>query len=165
MGTEVAMATMKEAATEFLSKRRIAVAGVSRTPGGAHGGNVVYQRLRDRGYDVYGVNPHASGVEGDTCFPTLASIPGGVEAVVIATRPEVAEAVMEDCISLGIKHVWMHRGIGAGSVSHGAAELGRAAGLTVIEGGCPLMFDPAADVGHKMLRGVLSVVGRLPKAV
>jgi hypothetical protein len=41
MGTEVAMATMKEAATEFLSKKRIAVVGVSRTPGGAHGGNVV----------------------------------------------------------------------------------------------------------------------------
>ena len=40
---EVAVATMKEAASEFLANKRIAVTGVSRTPKG-HGANVVYQR-------------------------------------------------------------------------------------------------------------------------
>jgi predicted CoA-binding protein len=159
------MATMKEATTEFLSKKRIAVAGVSRESGGAHGGNPVYRRLRDRGYDVYAVNPNAEQVEGDICFPNLGTIPGGVDAVVIATHPDAAPAVMQDCIALGIKHVWMHRGPGAGSVSPEAAELGRGEGITVIEGGCPLMYAPTADVGHKVLKGVLSLVGRVPKQV
>jgi len=48
------MATIKEAATEFLATKRIAVTGVSRNAQG-HGSNVVYQRLRDRhpmGLDV-----------------------------------------------------------------------------------------------------------------
>ena len=54
---------------------------------GGHGGNVVYQRLRDRGYEVFAVNPNAEEVEGDPCYHDLRSIPGGVEAVVIATRP------------------------------------------------------------------------------
>ena len=157
--------TMKDAATEFLNKKRIAVAGVSRQTGGAHGGNPVYQRLRKRGYNVYAVNPNAHELEGDMSYPNLASIPGGVDAVVIATSPAHAEDVMKDCISLGIKHVWMHRGVGAGSVSHEAAEMGREKGIRVIEGGCPLMYAPTADPAHQVLRGVLSMVGRIPKKV
>jgi len=156
---------MKEAASKFLAKKRIAVAGVSRESGGSHGGNPVYVRLRDRGYDVYAVNPNADQVEGDDAYPNLGTIPGGVDAVVIATRPEVAPSVMEECINLGINYVWMHRGPGAGSVSHEAAEMGRKAGVQVIEGGCPLMYGPTGDVGHKVLRGVLSMVGRIPKQV
>ena len=157
--------TMKDATTRFLKKKRIAVAGVSRQTGGAHGGNPVYQRLRKRGYNVYAVNPNAHELEGDMSYPNLASIPGGVDAVVIATSPAHAEDVMKDCISLGIKHVWMHRGVGAGSVSHEAAEMGREKGIRVIEGGCPLMYAPTADPVHQVLRGVLSVVGRIPKSV
>lgn len=159
------MAIMKEAAAEFLAKKRIAVAGVSRESGGAHGGNPVYTRLRDRGYNVFAVNPNADTVEGDPCYPNLTTIPGGVEAVVIATHPDVAPDVMKDCIAAGVKHVWMHRGPGAGSVSHEAAEIGRSEGIAVIEGGCPLMYAPTADVGHKVLKGVLSLVGRIPKTV
>ncbi len=159
------MATMKQAAAEFLSKKRIAVVGVSRETGGAHGGNPVYQRLRQRGYDVYAVNPNADKVEGDTCYPNLGTIPGGVDAVVIATRPEVAENVIKECAALGVDHVWMHRGIGSGSVSHEAAELGRSEGIAVIEGGCPLMYAPTADPGHTVLKGVLSLVGRIPRQV
>jgi predicted CoA-binding protein len=159
------MATMKQAAAEFLSKKRIAVVGVSRETGGSHGGNPVYQRLRQRGYDVYAVNPNADKVEGDTCYPNLGTIPGGVDAVVIATRPEVAENVVKECAALGVDHVWMHRGIGSGSVSHEAAELGRGEGIAVIEGGCPLMYAPTADPGHTVLKGVLSLVGRIPRQV
>ena len=130
------MATMKEAATEFLDHKRVAVTGVSRTPGN-HGSNVVYKRLRERGYDVFAVNPNAEVVEGDRAYHDLRSIPGGVEAVVIGTRPEIAEQTMGECADLGIKHVWMHRGPGVGSVSETATAYGRERGITVIAGGCP----------------------------
>jgi predicted CoA-binding protein len=107
------MPSVKEAATAFLANKRVAVTGVSRTPK-SHGSNVVYQRLRERGYEVFGVNPNATEVEGDRCYKDLQSIPGGVQAVVIGTRPELAEGTMRECAELGIKHVWMHRGPGAG---------------------------------------------------
>lgn len=158
------MGTMREAATAFLANRRIAVTGVSRNPQG-HGGNAVYQRLRDRGYQVFAVNPNAGTVEGDTAYPDLAAIPGGVDAVVIATRPEQALATVEACAALGIEHVWMHRAFGQGSVSPEAAALGRQLGITVIDGGCPLMFDPTADGAHKCLRAVLSLTGNVPRRV
>jgi predicted CoA-binding protein len=156
------MQSVNEAAAAFLANKRVAVTGVSRTPK-THGSNSVYKRLRDRGYEVFAVNPNAAEVEGDRSYSDLTSIPGGVEAVVIATRPEFAEATMRECAELGIKHVWMHHGSGASSVSKPAAEYGRQHGITVIDGGCPLMFGPTADLGHKVMRVALS--RRVPKQV
>jgi predicted CoA-binding protein len=156
------MATMQEAATEFLSHKRVAVTGVSRKPKN-HGSNTVYKRLRERGFDVFAVNPNADEVEGDPAFHDLGSIPGGVDAVVIGTRPERAEQTMHECAELGIKHVWMHRGPGAGSVSDAATTYGRENGITVIDGGCPCMFAPTADLGHKLMR--LVYASKVPKQV
>jgi len=158
------MRKIKEAASEFLASKRVAVTGVSRQPKN-HGSNVVYQRLRERGYEVFAVNPNADEVEGDPCYHDLRSIPGGVDAVVIATRPEIAEETMRECAELGIKHVWMHRGPGAGSVSEAAADYGRQRGIAVIDGGCPCMFDPTADLGHKAMRVVFSLTGNVPRQV
>jgi predicted CoA-binding protein len=158
------MPSIQEAAAEFLTQKRIGVTGVSRNPLG-HGSNAVYQRLRQRGYLVFAVNPNADQVEGDRCFHDLRSIPGGVDAVVIGTRPEAAEATLRECAELGIKHVWMHRAFGCGSVSPAAAAWGREHGIRVIDGGCPLMFGPTADAGHKVMRWVLTLTGRVPKQV
>ena len=154
------MQSINQAAAAFLASKRVAVTGVSRTPR-AHGSNNVYRRLRERGYQVFAVNPNTDQVEGDRCYQDLKSIPGGVEAVVIGTRPEIAEDTMRECAELGITRVWMHRGPGAGSVSAAATSYGRAHGIAVIDGGCPLMFAPTADLGHKIMRRVYA--GHVPK--
>jgi hypothetical protein len=57
----------------------------------------------------------------------------------------------------------MHWGGGASSVSAAATECGRQHGITVIDGGCPLMFAPTADLGHKLMRVVLA--RRVPSQV
>ena len=156
------MQSVEEAASAFLANKRVAVTGVSRTPK-THGSNNVYRRFRERGYEVFAVNPNADEVEGDRSYPDLRSIPGGVEAVVIATRPEFAEDTMRECAELGIKQVWMHKGVGAGSVSAAATDYGRQHGITVIDGGCPLMFGPTADFSHKVLKFIYA--GNVPKQV
>jgi predicted CoA-binding protein len=156
------MPTMKEAAAAFLANKRIAVTGVSRRPK-EHGSNTVFKRLRDRGYEVFAVNPNADEVEGAPSYHDLKSIPGGVDAVVIATAPDKAEGTMRECDELGINQVWMHRGPGSGSVSDAATAYGREHGITVIDGGCPLMFEPAADFGHKVMRVIFR--SHVPKTV
>jgi uncharacterized protein len=158
------MRPIKEAAGSFLAQKRIAVTGVSRRAEG-HGSNIVFQRLRDRGYEVFAINPNARTLEGAPCYPNLKSVPGGVDAVVIGTRPEIANETMRECVELGIHHVWMHRSFGTGSVSDVATDLGRRHGIEVIDGGCPLMFEPTADPGHKVMCFMLKLTGNVPRAV
>jgi predicted CoA-binding protein len=156
------MVSVKEAAAEFLAMKRIAVTGVSRNPKG-HGANLIFNRLRDRGYEVFAVNPGADEVEGVRCYHALRDIPGGVDAVVMGTKPATTAQTMRECAELGIKYTWMHGpAFGPGSVSEEATTFGREHGITVIDGGCPLMFKPTADFGHKMMR-VMS--GKVPKQV
>ena len=162
--TTVIEMKIEQAAEEFLSCRRIAVTGVSHAPKG-HGSNAVYQRLRQRGYDVFAVNPNAQTVEGDQAYADLRSIPGGVEAVVIGTRPEHALDTVREAGELGITRVWMHRSVDAGSVSPEAAAYAREHAITVIEGGCPLMFGQASDGGHKVMCWVLKLTGSVPRTV
>lgn len=145
------MVPTKQAAAAFLACKRIAVTGVSRNPSG-HGSNAVMNRLRRRGYDVVAINPNADEIDGVPCYHCLADVPGSVEAVVIGTKPERAAATMHDVVDLGITKVWMHRAFGQGSVDDAATADGREHGVTVIDGGCPLMFDPTADLGHKVLK-------------
>lgn len=156
------MQTIQTAATAFLASKRVAVTGVSRKSKD-HGANYVYKRFKERGYEVFAVNPNATLVEGDACYPDLKSIPGGVEAVIIGTRPEFAEATIRECVELGITRVWMHHGAGASSVSSTATDYGRDHGITVIDGGCPLMFGRTADLGHKVMRFIYAA--NVPKQV
>jgi uncharacterized protein len=158
------MVAVKDAAQDFLAQRRIAVTGVSRQARG-HGSNAVLQGLRKRGYEVFAVNPNADEVEGGPCYHTLAEIPGGVDAVVVGTRAELAEATVRECEQLGIGTVWLHRSMGAGSASPTAAAYGKAHGIRVINGGCPLMFGADADGGHKVMRFVCRLTGAVPRSV
>lgn len=157
--------TLAVQAEDFLSQKRIAVVGVSRTNGT---GNGIFTALRDRGYDVVPVNPHATEIAGATCYPSLKAIPGGVNAVIIVTRPETTEQVVGECAEVGVTHVWMHHnalfGAGNSSVSDTAVAFCRAHGIDVIPGACPLMYGPHADFGHKCMRWILGVSGKLPQA-
>lgn len=154
----------RDAAEQFLACKRIAVTGVSRTPQG-HGGNNVARRLRERGYGVFNVNPNATELDGQPCFPDLKAIPGGVEAVVIATRPERALQTLQEAAELGVKYVWMHSDGSQGSVSPEAAAYGRQHGMVVIDGGCPLMFGATSDGGHRFMCFFLTLAGKVPRTV
>ncbi len=157
------MTTLEERTRDFLAQKRIAVAGVSR--GSQEAANLIYRKLRDTGHEVFATNPKTADVEGDPCYPDLAAIPGGVDAVVVATPPAAAEAVVRQCSELGVDRVWMHRAFGAGSVSDAAVAHCREHGIAVIPGGCPMMFLEPVDVGHKCIRWFLKATGRLPAPV
>jgi predicted CoA-binding protein len=157
------MTTLREAADEFLAQHRIAVAGVSRDA--KMPANLIYRRLRDNGYEVFAVNPNADEVEGDRCYPDVGAVPGGVDGVVVATPPDASERVVEQCADAGVARVWLHRGIGPGSLTDAAVASGRARGLEVIPGGCPNMFGRTADPGHRCMRAMLRMGGKLPKQV
>jgi hypothetical protein len=155
------MQSLREAAEEFLEQKRIAVAGVSRDS--KQPANLIFRRLRDTGHDVVAVNPNADEVEGARAYPSVTAIPEGVDGVVVVTTPEVARHVVADCAAASVPRVWLHRGLGPGSVSDDAIAVAHEHGITVIPGGCPNMFGATSDPGHVCLRAMLSVTGKLPR--
>jgi hypothetical protein len=157
------MSEFRDLAQAFLAHQRLAVVGVSRE-GGAHTGNAIYQALQKGGYQVFPVNEQAEEIEGAPCYHHVYEIPGGVEGVVIVTRPEAALEVVKDCEQAGVKSVWMHYnplfGAGSSSSNPEAAAYGREHGMQVIDLACPLMF---MDTAHKCMRVVLEWMGKVPR--
>ena len=154
------MTKTPESITKFLRGRRIAVAGVSRT--GASAANFVFKKLRGSGYEVLPVNPNASQVEGVKCYSDLASVPGDLDRVVVATHPAVSATVVRQAVERGVRCIWLHRSFGQGSVSAEAIREGTRDGVTCIAGGCPVMYCEPVDFGHRCMRAWLGWRGRLP---
>jgi predicted CoA-binding protein len=150
------MKKIDELVQKFLVQKKIAVVGVS--------------DKRDTGcnlsYKVYAVNPRISSFEGEPCYADLKSIPEKPDAVFILSNPKVTEQVVQQCVDLGIKNVWMHcmmgtkPGLAAGmtSVSQSAVEMCKANGIEVIPGACPNQFLQP-DFGHAMMRGMWKMFG------
>lgn len=155
--------SLDQKVADFLAQRRIAVVGVSRDNSHHPVGNLVYRRMRQTGHDVFAVNPAMATFEGEPCYANVQAIPGGVDGVVIITRPDVTDQVVRDCNAAGVRHVWMHQSVAKGSsVSPDAVEYCQQHGITVIAGACPMMYGPGADLGHRCFRWVLGVTGNLP---
>jgi predicted CoA-binding protein len=155
--------TLETKVHDFLSQKRIAVAGVSRDKSHHPTGNLIYNRLKKSGHDVFAVNPHMQTFEGDRCYPDLQSIPGGVDGVVIVTRPETTQRIVRDCRDAGVRRVWMHQSFRKGtSVSPEAVEYCRQNDISVIGGACPMMYGEGADVPHTCMRWILRFTGGLP---
>jgi predicted CoA-binding protein len=155
--------TLETKVHDFLSQKRIAVAGVSRDKSHHPTGNLIYNRLKKSGHDMFAVNPHMQTFEGDRCYPDLQSIPGGVDGVVIVTRPETTQRIVRDCRDAGVRRVWMHQSFAKGtSVSPEAVEYCREHGISVIGGACPMMYGAGADVPHTCMRWILRLTGGLP---
>ena len=158
------MAKIDNMVKDFLSQKKIAVVGVSDKR--ETGCNLNYKKFKDNGYQVFAVNPRISTFEGDACYPDLKSIPEKVDAVFILASPKVTDQIVDQCVELGVKHVWMHcmmgtkPGLAASmtSVSQAAVEKARANGITVIPGSCPNQFLQP-DFGHAMMRGMWKLFG------
>jgi uncharacterized protein len=159
------MQTLDARVQDFLAQKRIAVAGVARDNGRHPVGNLIYHRLKITGHDVFPVNPHLQTFEGDACYPDVPSIPGGVDGVVVITRPDATERIVRQCGEAGVKRVWMHQSLAKSgtSVSPAAVEYCQEHDISVIAGACPMMYGPGADFGHKCMRWMLGIAGGLPK--
>jgi predicted CoA-binding protein len=151
---------------EFLAQKKIAVVGVSdRRETGCNG---AYRRFKEAGYTVYAVNPRITTFDGAPCYPDLNSIPDKPDGVFILANPNITDQIVQQCVDLGVKHVWMHcmmgtkPGLAASmtSVSQDAVQNCRENGIAVIPGTCPNQFL-SPDFGHTMMRVLWRTLGFL----
>lgn len=160
------MAKIDAMVGDFLAQKKIAVVGVSdRRDTGC---NSVYRTFLEAGYEVYPVNPRMEWYEGVPCYPNLAAIPEKPDGVFVLANPSVTEDIVQQCVDLGVGHVWMHcmmgtkPGLASGmtSVSEEAVRQCRESDISVIPGSCPNQFMDS-DFGHKMMRVLWRTLGFL----
>ncbi len=150
------MSTRKEV-EEFLGRRHLAVVGVSRS--GKDFSNAAYRELKQKGYRLVPVNPHADSLEGERCFHRLNEIPDKPEGALVVTNSSQTESVVREAAEAGIRHLWIQQGC----QSAGALELARRNGLSVVSGECILMFAEPVASFHRLHRWVWKLLGKLPK--
>ena len=108
----------------------VAVVGLSPRPDrDSHG---VAQYLQEQGFRIIPVNPAATEILGEQCYPDLASIPEPVDTVDIFRRSGEVPAIVAEAIRIGARAVWMQRGV----VSHEGASAALDAGLMVVMDEC-----------------------------
>jgi predicted CoA-binding protein len=152
-----------QAVNEFLAQRHIAVVGASDIKGSF--AKTVYREMRTRGYDVVPVNPTATSVDGDRCFPDLASVPGVIDGAIVMVNRDISASVVRDCAERGIQRVWLFKGLGGtGAVSDEAVRVAREHGMSLVDGACPLMFLETPAWIHRVHRFVRRRNGALTDA-
>jgi hypothetical protein len=99
---------MENLVKDFLKQKRFAVAGSFRNET-----KFAYKILIDlmkKGYEVFPVNPRMNEVAGRVCYKSITDIPHNVDVVNIVTPPLVTEGILKECLSRGIKRVWLQPG-------------------------------------------------------
>ena len=152
--------TTREKIDDFLTKKRLALVGVSRSP--RHFTRVLWREFVKRGYDVVPVNPNMPELEGRKCYASVAEIAPPVEGALIMTAADAAQQVALDCARAGIRRVWMYRAVGKGAVNPTAVDYCEREGIAVSTG-CPFMFLPGAGFPHNLHAWFLKITGSYPK--
>jgi predicted CoA-binding protein len=150
----------RAAIDDFLAQDHVALVGASRNPKAFSA--TVHRELRDHGHHVHPVNPEADVIDGDPCCRAVDELPAEVRSALVMTASERSAEVVRQCIDHGITRIWLHRGVGPSSVSEEAIDLCRAAGISHIDGECPLMFAEPAGLVHRIHRFERRVTGKLP---
>jgi predicted CoA-binding protein len=107
--------------------------------------------LQVRGHRVIPVNPAASEILGEHCYPSLTAIPTNerVDVVDVFRRADHAGRHVDEAIELGAKAVWLQLGV----IDHGAAQRARDSGLEVVMDRCPAIELPRLGLPARVADG------------
>ncbi len=86
----------------------VAVVGATDDP--AKYGSVIYRDLKQKGFDVFPVNPNRDTVDGDPAFKSLDALPVAPTIVNIVVPPQVTLGVLRSAEALGYRNVWVQPG-------------------------------------------------------
>ncbi len=156
------MESYQQKVESFFNSKNIAFAGASRKKD-KNVANHIMQKFSENGYKIFPVNPHATEIDGFTCYENIQSVPEQIDAVLVTTKPIHAMKIVKDCKEASVKKVWFHRSFGQGSFSQEAADFCEENDISVIENGCPIMFLEPVDGFHKIFKHVLKFFGKLSK--
>lgn len=141
----------------FFNEKTIAMAGVSRNP--KKFGNVAFKTLQDKNkYTLLPINPNVEKIFDTVCYKDIATLPAGVNAIILMTSKDQTSSMVSQSIAKGIKNIWIQQGTDTPE----ARQLANTEGFNIIYGKCIMMFAEPEGF-HKFHRSIMKFFGRLPK--
>lgn len=140
---------------QFVSQKRIAVVGMSRS--GKKFGNMAAKELKAKGYEIFAVHPDVAEIDGIACSPNLQSLSGKIDAVWISVPPARVSPVLNEASEIGLKNIWLQQGAWSAEVQQTIDQLG----LPVVSKKCIMMYAPPVKSVHKFHRTINGIFGRL----
>jgi len=151
------MKATKASIDSFLSIRKVAIAGVSRNP--KKFGHIVFNQLREKGFEVYPINPGTDHIAGVPCFRSVSALPLNVHSLVILTPKKITRDVVAEAMAKGIDNIWIQQM----SETKEAIELTKDHPVNLITRECILMHtDPVTGI-HKFHRNIRKFFGLYPR--
>jgi len=142
---------------EFISGKRIAIVGASRTNNKYKFGNMAAAELKRRGYEVYLVHPQAKTINDIATYPSVSALKGRVDGVLVSLPASKSGSVLKDAAAAGITNVWIQQG----GESQELIEMGEALKLHLVTGKCILMYAQPVRSFHTIHRFIARVTGQL----
>ncbi|HUT68483.1 MAG TPA: CoA-binding protein [Dehalococcoidales bacterium] len=124
---------MQDLIKEFMAQKKFAIVGATDNP--EKYGNQILNNLKNRNYEVYPVNPRLKTVEGMKCYANLSELPVKVDVVDFVVPPAATEAILKECLELGLDRIWLQ----PGSESETAIRFCRENNLKVVHDVCVMM--------------------------
>jgi predicted CoA-binding protein len=141
----------------FVAEKTLAVAGLSRDEKSFSAATA--KELKTKGYTLYPVNPNATTIGGEKCYPSLAALPGKVGGVLVFTPPSQTEKVVREAVAAGIRRIWIQQG----AQSEAALRFCADNKLPAVSKQCILMFvEPVSSI-HALHRWVKKLFGGMPR--
>lgn len=153
----ITMAAKFASVQQFLDQRTLALAGVSRKD--QKFGNTLYKELVKKNYTVYPVNPAMETFLGNTCYPTVRSVPADVKGLVIVTNSSQTLSLIKEGETMGIRSFWVQQG----AESDEAMAYAATSDSTVIFKECLLMYARPVKGIHRAHRFFKKLFGKYPR--
>jgi uncharacterized protein len=147
----------KQDVQEFVSQKTIAMAGLSRDEKSFSAN--IRKELVSKGYRILAVNPSASSIGGEPCYPSLSALPEKVGGVLVVTAPSQSEKVVREAAAQGISRVWLQQGAQSDAAISACAEHR----MTAVFGKCIMMVAEPVGSIHGVHRWFAKAFGQLPK--
>jgi uncharacterized protein len=149
--------TTRESIDTFLSNKKVAVAGVSRSKNKF--GYQVFEMLLEKGYDAVPVNPHAETLFEKQCYADVKSLPDHIESLLVLTPKAQSGQVIKEAVDKNIRHIWIQQG----SDTPEAINAVNGHDINLVTKKCIFMFAEPVTGVHKFHRGLMKLFGLYPK--
>jgi predicted CoA-binding protein len=139
-----------------ISNKKLAFIGVSGDP--KKFSRMAYKELKQKGFELYPVNPKLQDVDGDKCYQNIADVPSEIKWALLMTPKDSTAGALKEAIDSGIENVWIQQG----AHTDKALAIANENKVNLVYNKCIMMFASPVKGVHSFHRFLAKIFGKVP---